>query len=142
MDCTFCKIIEGEINSHIIYKDDLITCFLDIEPINEGHVLIIPNKHYLDIDEIPNETLISIMSFTKKIVKVLKERYSPDGYSIMQNGGVFNDIGHYHLHVFPRYREEGFGWNFSNAEQVVSEDIAKDFKKLLIKQNENRYKLW
>jgi diadenosine tetraphosphate (Ap4A) HIT family hydrolase len=137
MEYIFCKIIEDEIKSHIIYKDDLITCFLDIEPINEGHILIIPNKHYLDVDELPNETLMSIMSFSKKIVRVLKERYSPDGYSIMQNGGIFNDIGHYHLHIFPRYQGDGFGWDFSNTKHIVSNDIAKELKELLTKQNEN-----
>jgi diadenosine tetraphosphate (Ap4A) HIT family hydrolase len=133
MDCTFCKIIEGKIKAHIIYKDDLITCFLDIEPINEGHVLIIPNKHYLDVDELPDETLMSVMSLSKKLVRVLKEKYSPDGYSIMQNRGIFNDIGHYHLHIFPRYQGDGFGWKFSNVEHVANEGIAEELKELLTK---------
>ena len=55
MDCIFCKIVKGELPSNLIYEDDLIMCFLTTEPINEGHVLIIPKNHYLDIDEIPTE---------------------------------------------------------------------------------------
>lgn len=75
---------------------------------NKGHVLIIPKKHYLDDDEIPTEILLAMMELSKKIVRVIKEIYFPDGYSIMENGGEFNDIGHYHMHIFPRYREDGF----------------------------------
>ena len=52
MNCVFCKIVNGEILSNLIYEDESIMCFLDIEPINEGHVLIIPKNHYLDADEI------------------------------------------------------------------------------------------
>lgn len=70
-----------------------------------------------------------------KIVKIPKERFSPDGYSIMQNGGIFNDIRHYHLRIFPRYQEDGFRWDFSNVEYTVSSDIAKELIELLTKQN-------
>ena len=69
---------------------------MDMEPINEGHILLVPKEHYLDVDEI----LSHLMIISKKIVSVLKEIYRPNGYSIMQNGGEFNDVGHYHLHIF------------------------------------------
>lgn len=131
MACTFCKIIEGSIKSNIIYEDDLIMCFLDIEPINEGHVLIVPKEHYLDSDEIPDKILLAIMSLSKEMVKVIKEKYSPQGYSIMQNGGLFNDVGHYHMHVFPRYKNDGFGWTFSDTEFNITGDIAKELSRLL-----------
>lgn len=100
--CIFCRIANREILAEIIYEDETIISFLDIEPINEGHILIIPKKHYLDLDEIDEDTAVHIMKFAAKITKVLKRMYNPDGYSIMQNGGYFNDVGHYHMHVFPR----------------------------------------
>lgn len=134
MDCIFCKIVKGEIPSNVIYEDELIMCFLDIEPINEGHVLIIPKNHYLDADEIPTEVLLSMMALSKKIVKIIKEKYSPDGYSIMQNGGEFNDIGHYHMHIFPRYKGDGFGWTISNTKHDFSQDLANEFKEILDKE--------
>ena len=135
IDCIFCKMVNGEIPSNLIYQDEIIMCFLDIEPINEGHVLIIPKKHYLDADEIPTEILLAIMELSKKIVRVIKERYFPDGYSIMQNGGEFNNIGHYHMHIFPIYREYGFGWIFSDTKHNVSQDIANEIKEILDKKN-------
>ena len=55
----------------------------------------------------------------------LKEIYKPDGYSIMQNGGEFNDVGHYHLHIFPRYQEDGFGWVYSSETKIVNSKVAK-----------------
>ena len=134
MECIFCKIVKGELPSNLVHEDDLIMCFLTIEPINEGHVLIIPKNHYLDTDEIPTEIVSSMMVLSKKIVKVIKEKYSPDGYSIMQNGGEFNDIGHYHMHVFPRYKGDGFGWTFSDKKHDFSQGIARELKEMLDKE--------
>ncbi|MCB2360938.1 HIT family protein [Clostridium estertheticum] len=134
MDCIFCKIVKGELPSNLVFEDDLIMCFLTIVPINEGHVLIIPKNHYLDTDEIPTEVVTSMMVLSKRIVKVIKEKYSPDGYSIMQNGGEFNDVGHYHMHVFPRYKGDGFGWTFSDKKHAFSQEIAKELKEMLDKK--------
>lgn len=84
--CIFCN--KENLISDIVYEDELVMAFMDIEPINEGHVLLIPKEHYLDVDEIPDEILSHLMIISKKIVAALKEIYKPDGYSIMQNGGM------------------------------------------------------
>lgn len=65
------------------------------------------------------------MIISKKTVLALKEIYKPNGYSIMQNGGEFNDVGHYHLHIFPRYEGDGFGWTYDNDSKDVNAEIAK-----------------
>ncbi len=94
-----------------MYEDELVMAFMDIEPINEGYVLVVSKIHYLDIEEIPDELLTTyLMGGAKEIVKALKKVYALDGYSIMQNGGEFNDIGHFHLHIFLRYKGDGFSW--------------------------------
>lgn len=54
--------------------------------------------------------------------------YHPDGYSIMQNGGEFNDAGHYHMHIFPRYAGDGFGWTYGNEKRTVNSEIAKQIR--------------
>lgn len=105
--------------------------FLDMEPINEGHILLVPKQHYLDVDEIPDELLAHLMIVSKKIVAALKEIYHPDGYSIMQNGGEFNDVGHYHMHIFPRYTGDGFGWTYGSEEKAVNAEIAERIRKQL-----------
>ena len=131
MSCTFCKIANKEIESNIVYESNNIIAFLDIDPINEGHILIVPKEHYLDIEELPTDILNEIMELSQRIVKSLKETYKPDGYSIMQNGGKFNEIGHFHLHIFPRYQNDGFGWKCNENEINVSQEIASNIRKAL-----------
>ena len=99
--------------------------FMDMDPINEGHVLLIPKKHYLDVDEMPDEVLSHLMIVSKKIVSSLKKIYNPNGYSIMQNGGKYCDFGHAHFHVFPRYDNDGFGWTYGSEEKDVNAEIAE-----------------
>ena len=126
MACIFCH--KEKLVTDIVYEDELVMAFMDMEPINEGHILLVSKEHYLDVDEIPNETLSHLMIISKKIVSALKEIYKPNGYSIMQNGGDFNDVGHYHLHIFPRYAGDGFGWTYGDDVKKVSEEIAKKLK--------------
>lgn len=99
--------------------------FLDIDPINEGHVFIVSKQHVHTIEELFDETLMDIMGVAKKIVTTLKEIYGNEGYSIMQNGGKFCDFGHVHFHVFPRYDNDGFGWTYGSEEKDVNEEIAE-----------------
>lgn len=123
-ECVFCH--KDKIITDFIYEDEKVMAFMDMEPVNEGHVLLVPKEHYLDVDEIPDDILAHLMILSKKIVSALKEIYKPDGYSIMQNGGgEFNDIGHYHLHIFPRYKGDGFGWTYGNDCKEVNAEIAK-----------------
>ena len=76
----------------------------------------------------PDEVLSHLMMIAKKIVRALKEIYNPDGYTIMQNGGSFNDVGHFHLHIFPRYQNDGFSWTYGNETKNVNSEIAKRIK--------------
>jgi histidine triad (HIT) family protein len=123
--CLFCKIVKKEIPAEIIYEDETIMSFLDIDPINDGHILIIPKRHCLDLDELDEDAALRIMKFSIRAVTTLKKIFSPEGYSIMQNGGYFNDIGHYHMHIFPRYKADGFGWTYGegNGEQKNLKNI-------------------
>lgn len=125
-ECVFCH--KEKIITDFIYEDEMVLAFMDMEPINEGHILLVTKEHYLDADEIPDEILAHLMIVAKKIISVLKEIYKPDGYSIMQNGGMFNDVGHYHMHLFPRYKGDGFGWLSSDDKKEVNAEIAKNIR--------------
>lgn len=122
-ECVFCD--KNKITTDFVYEDNVVMAFMDMNPINEGHILIIPKEHYLDIDEIPDEILAHLMIISKKIVLALKEIYKPNGYSIMQNGGEFNDVGHFHLHIFPRYKGDGFAWTYDSKSKGVNEEAVK-----------------
>ncbi|WP_284641659.1 HIT family protein [Paenibacillus silviterrae] len=110
MECFGCRLANRTIEAQIIYEDEHITCLLDIAPLNEGHTLILPKRHYLDLEELDEQTVQSVYQASIVVSKALKRLYEPDGITVMQNGGRFNDLGHYHMHVFPRYKEDGFGW--------------------------------
>ncbi len=106
MDCIFCKIIDGSIPSYTIYEDNLVKCFLDINPDVNGHTLIIPKKHFKDINDIDNDTLLHILDVTKKIKSLLEEKLNIDGLTLIQNNGDVQEVKHYHLHLKPYYNEK------------------------------------
>lgn len=105
MDCLFCKIINGEIPSYKIYEDDYTIAFLDINPDSDGHTLIIPKKHFNDLDDIDINTLNHINFSSKKVKKILEEKLNCDGISLLQNNGIVQDVKHYHLHLKPYYKD-------------------------------------
>lgn len=104
MDCLFCKIVNNEIPSYKLYEDDLVLCFLDINPDSNGHSLIIPKKHYKDLDDIDENTLNHIMKISKKIKILLEDKLNIDGLTLIQNNGDVQEIKHYHLHLKPYYK--------------------------------------
>ena len=103
MNCVFCKIIMGEIPSYKLYEDDDMLAFLDINPSKAGHTLIIPKKHVLDLMEIDNEMLIKIINKAKDIAELIADKLNSNGFSIVQNNGVLQEVKHFHLHVIPSY---------------------------------------
>lgn len=128
MECPFCRIVERQEKAYMIYESDNVEVFLDIDPINEGHVLIVPKKHKASIDKLPIDALTEIMGLAQRIVHALEEIYHMDGYTIMQNGGDFCDFGHCHFHVFPRYENDGFGWNYPKGSFECSDRVAEKLK--------------
>jgi len=102
-DCIFCKIVKGEIPSFKVYEDDTVFAFADINPISDGHTLIIPKKHAENIWEIPADDLAAIHRASKKVADALKSSLNLDGVAVLQlNGrGVNQVVMHYHLHLIP-----------------------------------------
>lgn len=105
-DCLFCKIIKGDIPSFKIYEDDVVFAFLDINPKSNGHTLIVPKKHFKDIYDIDNNTLNHIVETAKKLMDILEEKLTCDGFTLAQNNGEVQEVKHFHLHVIPHYLEE------------------------------------
>lgn len=114
MNCLFCKIINGEIPSYKIYEDDLVYAFLDINPDSNGHTLIIPKKHYLDMDDITQDTINHIIKIAKKLKKQLEEKLKPDGITLIQNNGDIQEVKHFHLHLKPYYKNN----KIDNVEKI------------------------
>ncbi|MEA2039756.1 MAG: HIT family protein [Thermodesulfobacteriota bacterium] len=103
-DCIFCKIVKGEVPSFKVYEDDKVFAFEDINPISQGHTLLIPKRHAQDLWEIPDQDLAAVHIAAKKIIQAIKDVLNPTGVACLQlNGRGANQIVmHYHLHLIPR----------------------------------------
>ena len=106
MDCLFCKIINGDIKSKIVYEDDTVMAFLDAFPDSPGHTLIVPKEHYVCLDDIPSNTLYHIMDVSKILKKKIEENLNCDGLTLIQNNGTIQEIKHFHLHLKPYYKNK------------------------------------
>ncbi len=127
-DCIFCKIVNNDIPSMKVYEDDVCMAYLDINPDSDGHTLIIPKAHYKDIDDIPDEVLLHIYKTARKVMEKLKERLGCDGFSLIQNNGVIQEVKHYHLHVKPYYKDKKSIEVIKHKELI--DDINKTYDKL------------
>ena len=115
-DCIFCEILSGKLPSSIVYQDDLCTAFMDIQPVNAGHVLVIPNRHAAFLADLDEDTGAHVFRIAHRLALALRNSgvkcegvnlFLADGKAAMQ------EIFHVHLHVFPRYVGDGFGLTFS-----------------------------
>lgn len=109
MDCIFCKIINGELPTSRVFENDNVIAFLDINPINLGHTLIVPKKHVESLFEVDEETLKEIMLAIQKVANGITKALGVDGFNVMQNHGVVAGqiIPHLHWHVIPRREDDG-----------------------------------
>ena len=106
VECIFCKIINGEIPSKKIYEDENVLAFLDINPSSPGHTLVVPKRHILDFQEIDDDDLLNLMKICKNLSKKIISALDADGYSILQNNGIAQDVKHFHLHIIPKYSND------------------------------------
>lgn len=128
MDCIFCKIVKGELPSYTVYEDDIVKVFLNINPSSDGHLLVIPKKHYVNIEDIDLDTLNHINIVIKKMYKLLKEKLNVDGLTIAQNNEYGQEIKHYHVHLTPRYINDNIDHIYKGDKKDIKEiyEILKD----------------
>ncbi len=114
MDCIFCKIVAGEIPSLKIYEDEQVLSFLDIGPLAEGHLLVIPKVHYERLDEMKAEDIQAVASVLPRLAKALTEATGAQGYNLLQNTGecAGQVVPHVHFHLIPRMPNDGLGYRW------------------------------
>ncbi len=107
--CIFCQIIKKEIPAKIIFENEKTLAFLDIKPVNPGHILVIPKKHYSTIEEISEEDLCAVSLTLKKMGKNIKDKLGYEGYNVSLNNDPIagQEIAHLHFHVIPRRENDG-----------------------------------
>jgi histidine triad (HIT) family protein len=108
--CIFCKIVAGEISANKVYEDDETIAFLDIQPVNPGHTLVIPKDHFENIYTTPVMTWMRVQMTAQKVALAVKHATGADGINIHMNNepAAGQVVPHTHIHIIPRYNDDGF----------------------------------
>ena len=103
-DCLFCKIIAGEIPCFKLFENDDTLAFMDINPANEGHALVIPKEHARDVYAVSDAAITATVKTAKKIAAAIDKTLNPDGLNLLQCNGpaAAQSVFHFHMHVLPR----------------------------------------
>lgn len=129
-DCIFCKIINKEIPANFVYEDEYVVAFLDVNPLAEGHTLVVPRKHFENIFDIDEEVLERIISVAKKISERMKEVLGANGVNLMNASGksAGQSVSHFHLHIIPRKDGDNIDFNswWQNKVKKSNEEKLKE----------------
>jgi histidine triad (HIT) family protein len=109
-ECIFCQIIRKQSPASIVYEDEQVVAFLSNRPVNEGHTLVVPKKHYENIYEISEEEAAYLFKVTKRVAHAVRDAMDAEGIRLVQNNGLAAGqvIFHVHIHVIPMRSTEGF----------------------------------
>lgn len=127
--CIFCQIIEGAIPSEKIYEDEHVLAFMDVMPVTEGHVLLIPKNHRENLFEMTEQEASNLFSVAPKLANVLNEEFSPAGLNLLQNNGApaGQAVFHFHMHFIPRYDEtDGFSSNWDPKTELFPKERIQE----------------
>ncbi|ADR23850.1 MULTISPECIES: HIT family protein [Mycoplasma mycoides group] len=131
MDCLFCKIINQEIPSYKIYENEYVYSFLDVRPVSNGHLLVIPKKHFENFSACDDKYLQEVILAKKHLVNLLKEKLNPAGFNYLSNEQAISGqtVLHYHEHIMPKYeKDKGF---LLKAEIVDIDELENTFNKIV-----------
>lgn len=113
-DCVFCRIVAGEIPCFKLHEDEATLAFMDINPANEGHALVIPKEHWANLFEVTPEALNATVLVAQRIAAAVSEVLDPPGLNLLQCNGpaAAQSVQHFHLHVLPRQMDDALALNW------------------------------
>ena len=113
-DCIFCRIVAGEVPSFTLFEDDATFAFMDVNPANEGHALVVPKEHASNVYTVSDEAIARTAVTAKKVAGAVARVLDPDGLNLVQcNGpGAAQSVMHFHVHVLPRIRNDRLAMNW------------------------------
>lgn len=124
----FEKIIKREIPSYIVYEDDIVIAFLDIQQTTKGHTLVVPKKAYKNIFDIPKTTLSHLMNVVKDLSLKILNSFNATGINLLNNNGkdAGQTVFHFHFHIIPSYDQEQIKITFNdNSKSLTSDEYKK-----------------
>lgn len=134
-NCIFCQIIHKEAPASFIYEDAHVAAFLSNRPVNEGHTLVVPKKHYANIYEIPEKEVTYLFEVVKRLAHAVSSATVAEGLRIVQNNGeaAGQVVFHLHVHIIPMKPHDGFNHDGAYRDRTMprsTEDLAVDAEKI------------
>jgi histidine triad (HIT) family protein len=137
-NCVFCKVVAGEIPAATVYRDDNILAFLDIGPLSEGHVLVIPLEHHEKLSEMPPELASALAAHLPSLGKAARDVTGAEGFNVLVNEGKVagQEVKHVHFHIVPRRPGDGLGyrWNAGKYPQGRIEQLQTEYRETIEKR--------
>jgi predicted fused transcriptional regulator/phosphomethylpyrimidine kinase/diadenosine tetraphosphate (Ap4A) HIT family hydrolase len=135
--CVFCAMAKGnpEVSKHVLYNDGKDMVVLNIAPYTRGHLLVIPTKHYTDLNELNPESLKNLFNTVQKAAALIKEVITPDGINIGINLGeaAGQNIQHIHVHLVPRFKFESSFIGTTANTRIIRESLDETYAKYMEK---------
>jgi histidine triad (HIT) family protein len=115
-NCIFCRILAGELPGSVVYRDERVAAFMDIQPVNRGHILVVPIRHVAYLADVDAETAAHVMRVGQRVAAAIRKsgvRCVGVNLFLADGEAAGQEVFHLHLHVFPRFAGDGFGMRFS-----------------------------
>jgi histidine triad (HIT) family protein len=140
-DCIFCRILAGQLPASFVYRDERCAAFMDIQPVNPGHLLVVPVRHAAYLADLESETAAHVMRVAHGAAAALRgsgARCEGVNFFLADGEAAMQEIFHVHLHVFPRFRGDGFGLKFApeyytrRPERSQLDEMAETLSSLMV----------
>lgn len=115
MACVFCRIRDGELPSTKVVEDERAFAIMDINPLNDGHVLILTKAHAESLFDLTEEDLVAAARLAWRVAAGIRRGLAPDGLNLVQANGqaAFQSVPHFHIHLIPRWHRDGKGFDWT-----------------------------
>ena len=134
--CVFCKISAGAIPASWVYRDHTVMAFMDIQPVNQGHTLLVPTAHVPNIADLDDVITARLFAVARRITEALYKTLGCDGVNwlVADEEAAGQEVFHFHLHLIPRYHDDGFGFRFPEGYNDLPTRQALDSTACAIRQ--------
>src|SRR6478752_213904 len=108
--CIFCDLIQGAAEASVCYEDSDAIAFMDVQPVNGGHVLVVPRDHYESLCDVPPAIAMHLFEVSMRLAPIIRDVSGCGDMNLVVNSGeaAGQDVFHYHVHLIPRRKDDGF----------------------------------
>ncbi len=139
--CVFCKIVEGTLESPVVFEDESTLAFLDHRPLFHGHTLVIPKKHFETLTDLPSTMVSTFFRTVQMLSRAVELAMDAEGTFVAMNNRVSQSVPHLHVHVVPRRRKDGlkgFFWPRTKYSDELQLNEVKSRIRSVIDELKNR----